>query len=80
MWFVQDRPKKVVSDIEKEQRKLYNKLKREYEKSLQVNNSVEDDTTINKQDKLQAVTRQRSVKLLNGLAFAPRYDRIYSNI
>lgn len=80
MWFVKDKPKKIVSDVVKEQRRLYNKLKRDYEKSLQTDNSIDDDTIITKQDKLQAVTRQRSVKLLNGLAFAPRYDRIYSDM
>lgn len=60
------------SDILKEQRRLYNQLKREYEKEL--NNDI---TTV---EKITAVTRKKSIQLLNGLVSQPRYDRIYGGL
>lgn len=56
-------------DILREQQRLYNKLKREYEKA--------QNDMVTEIEKVQAVTRNKSVKLLTGLTCSPRYDRIY---
>lgn len=78
LWLVYDKPKKIKNDVVKQQQKLYNKLKREYEKSLDKTDDVE--TSITESDKIQAKTRKQTINMISGLAFAPRYDRIYSNI
>ena len=80
LWLCYDRNKTKKSDIVKEQQKLYNRLKREYEKSLQVPTEDVELTTLTKEDKLQTITRQKTVKLLSGLACAPKYDRIYATM
>lgn len=58
------------AEILKEQQALYNKLKREYQKALK----GEDITDV---EKVEAITRKKSIQLLNGLVGQPRYDRIY---
>ena len=78
LWLVVDKPKKVNSDIIKEQKKLYNKLKREYEKSLKQNSS-DVETSVTEQDKMLAKTRKKTISMVTGLACSPRYDRIYAN-
>ena len=78
LWLVYDKPKKVHSDIVKEQQKLYNKLKREYENSL-IGNTDIVETELTREDKLKAKTRKQTINMISGLAFAPRYDRIYAN-
>lgn len=59
-------------EILKEQQRLYNKLKREYEKAQ--NDMV---TTV---EKVKAKVRNRNVKLLSGLTCSPNYDRIYKEV
>ena len=79
LWLVYDRPSQVKTSKEtlQSQRKLYNQLKREYEASLRPSNDVD---TVTQADKAKAITRKKTINMVNGLAFAPRYDRIYSNI
>lgn len=79
LWLVYDRPSQVKASKEtlQAQRKLYNQLKRDYEQSLQHSDDVD---TVTQEDKLKAVTRKKTINMISGLAFAPRYDRIYSNM
>lgn len=79
LWLVYDRPIQVKTSKEtlQAQRKLYNQLKKEYEASLRPSDEVD---TVTQADKVKNVTRKKSINMLNGLAFAPRYDRIYSNM
>ena len=66
-----DRKRKQISDVEKEQWRLYRQLKHEYEQ--------EQKQAKQKQaEKLANATRKKSVQLLQGLANSPRYDRIYA--
>lgn len=60
------------ADILREQQRLYNKLKREYEKA--------QNDMVTEAEKVQAVTRNKSIKLLNGLTCSPNYDRIYKEV
>lgn len=77
MWFAYDRPKRDrMSDCEQAQWKLYRQLKREFENSSK--STTNDDTTLTLKEKTQAITRKKSIQLLNGLISSPRYDRIYS--
>lgn len=80
LWLCRDRqtqPK--LSECEREQLRLYRQLKREYEREQKLlRGEVVEETTITKQEKLQAVARKKAIKLLSGLECAPRYDRIYS--
>ncbi len=79
LWLVYDRPSKPKASKEtlQAQRKLYNQLKREYEQSLQPSDDVD---IVTQADKAKAVTRKQTINMISGLAFAPRYDRIYSNM
>ena len=79
LWLVYDRPSQAKTSKEtlQAQRKLYNQLKREYEASLRPSDDVD---TVTQTDKAKAVTRKKTINMINGLAFAPRYDRIYSNM
>lgn len=79
LWLVYDRPSQTKTSKEtlQSQRKLYNQLKKEYEASLRPSDDV---GTVTQEDKLKAVTRKKTINMINGLAFAPRYDRIYSNM
>lgn len=79
LWLCRDRQARPeLSECEREQIRLYRQLKREYEKEqAQLRDEVSSDTTITKQEKLQAVARKRTVSLLTGLSCSPRYDRIY---
>lgn len=79
LWLAYDRPNQVKTSKEtlQAQRKLYNRLKKEYEASLQPSDDVD---TLTQEDKLKAVTRKKTINMINGLAFAPRYDRIYSSM
>ena len=80
MWFAYDRPKHDrTSETEKAQWKLYRQLKREFENNDK-SNSTDDDTTLTLKEKTQAITRKKSIQLLNGLISSPRYDRIYGAI
>lgn len=79
LWLCYDKKQKQKdSDIVREQKRLYRQLKREYEREQATPNVHAVDDTITKADKLQTVTRKKTVQLLSGLACAPRYDRIYS--
>lgn len=81
LWLCRDRKTKPeLSECEKEQLRLYRQLKREYEKEQKMlRDDVSSDTTVTKQEKLQAVAKKQAIKLLTGLTCAPRYDRIYAN-
>lgn len=80
LWLCRDRqvqPK--LSECEREQIRLYRQLKREYENEQKLlRGEVIDESTVTKQEKLQAVAKKQAINLLNGLTCAPRYDRIYS--
>lgn len=79
IWLCRDREQKTVSECEREQIRLYNKLKREYEREQKLLNDKKDEVidSITKEEKLQAVTRKRSIQLLEGLACAPNYKLLY---
>lgn len=80
LWLCRDRQtRSSLSECEREQLRLYRKLKREYEKEQKLlRGEVVDESTVTRQEKLQAVAKKQAIKLLNGLTCAPRYDRIYS--
>lgn len=80
LWLCRDRQTRPeLSDCEREQWRLYRQLKREYEQEQKLlRGDVSSDTTITKQEKLQAIARKKTINLLNGSACAPRYDRIYA--
>lgn len=80
LWLCRDRQTRPeLSDCEREQIRLYRQLKREYEREQKLlRGDVSSDTTVTRQEKLQAKVRQQAIKLLNGLACSPNYDRIYS--
>jgi len=80
LWLCRDRQTRPeLSECEREQLRLYRQIKREYEREQKLlQGEVVDESTVTKQEKLQAVARKRTVNLLNGLNCAPRYDRIYS--
>lgn len=80
LWLCRDRQSRPeLSECEREQIRLYRKLKREYEREQKLlRGDVVDDTVVTKQEKLQAVAKKQAINLLNGLTCAPRYDRIYS--
>ena len=80
LWLCRDRKIQSLSDCEREQIKLYNRLKREYEreqKLLREGVQKVDDAIVTQAEKLQATVRKRSIQLLNGLTCSPNYDRIY---
>ena len=78
LWLVYDRPKQVKTSKEtlQAQRKLYNQLKKEYEQSLKASDDVD---VVTQEDKLRNITRKKTINMISGLSFAPRYDRIYAN-
>jgi hypothetical protein len=80
LWLCRDRQSRPeLSECEREQIRLYRKLKREYEREQKLlRGDVSSDTVVTKQEKLQAVAKKQAINLLNGLTCAPRYDRIYS--
>lgn len=80
LWLCRDRQTKPeLSDCEREQLRLYRQLKREYEREQRLlRGEVVDESTVTKQEKLQAIVKKQAINLLNGLACAPKYDRIYS--
>lgn len=79
MWFAYDRLKRDrMSETERAQWKLYRQLKREFENSSK--STTIDNTTLTLKEKTQAITRKKSIQLLNGLISSPRYDRIYGTI
>jgi hypothetical protein len=80
LWLCRDRQTRPeLSECEREQLRLYRQLKREYEREQKLlRGEVVDESTVTKQEKLQAVAKKQAIKLLNGLTCAPRYDRIYS--
>jgi hypothetical protein len=80
LWLCRDRQTRPeLSECEREQIRLYRKLKREYEREQKLlRGDVSIDTVVTKQEKLQAVAKKQAINLLNGLTCAPRYDRIYS--
>lgn len=79
LWLCRDRKVNELSECEREQIKLYNKLKREYEREQKLLNDKKDVVidSITKDEKLQAITRKRSIQLLDGLACAPNYKLLY---
>lgn len=78
LWLWYDKPTtKTSNETLLAQKKLYNQLKKEYEKSLQASDDVD---TVTMADKVKAVTRKKNINMISGLACAPRYDRIYSNM
>ena len=81
LWLCYERKtKEVKSDIVKEQERLYKRLKREYLKSLMpVSSKVDVEDTLTETDKLQNITRKKTVQLLQGLKCAPNYERIYAS-
>lgn len=60
------------ADILREQQRLYNKLKREYEKA--------QNDMVTTTEKMQAKIRNKNIKLLSGLTCSPNYDRIYKEV
>lgn len=80
LWLCRDRQTRPeLSECEREQIRLYRQLKREYEREQKLlRGEVVDESTVTKQEKLQAVAKKQAIKLLNGLTCAPRYDRIYA--
>ena len=80
LWLCRDRQSRPeLSECEREQIRLYRQLKREYEREQKLlRGEIVDESTVTKQEKLQAVAKMQAIKLLNGLTCAPRYDRIYS--
>lgn len=80
LWLCRDRQTRPeLSECEREQLRLYRQLKREYEREQKLlRGEVVDESTVTKQEKLQAVAKKQAIKLLTGLTCAPRYDRIYS--
>ena len=78
LWLCRDRQSRPeLSECEREQLRLYRQLKREYEREQKLlRGEVVDESTVTKQEKLQAVAKKQAIKLLNGLTCAPRYDRI----
>jgi hypothetical protein len=80
LWLCRDRQAhQELSECEREQLRLYRQLKREYEREQKLlRGEVSSDTTVTKQEKLQAVAKKQAIKLLNGLTCSPRYDRIYA--
>lgn len=79
LWLCYDKKQKQKdSDIVREQKRLYRQLKREYEREQATPKAHAVDNTITQADKLQAVTRKKTVQMLSGLACSPRYDRIYN--
>lgn len=80
LWLCRDRKTQPeLSECEREQIRLYRQLKREYEREQKLlRGEVSSDTTVTKQEKLQAIARKKAINLLNGTACSPRYDRIYA--
>lgn len=80
LWLCRDRKQTTLSDCEREQIKLYNRLKREYEreqKLLNSNNTV-DESVVTIEEKQRAKTVKRSMQLMDGLACAPNYKLLYA--
>ena len=80
LWLCRDRQTRTeLSECEREQIRLYRKLKREYEREQKLlRGEVVDDTVVTKQEKLQSVAKRQAINLLNGLPCGHRWDRIYS--
>ena len=80
LWLCRDRQShQELSECEREQIRLYRQLKREYEREQKLlRGDIVDESTVTKQEKLQAVAKKQVIKLLTGLSCSPRYDRIYS--
>jgi len=73
LWLCRDRHLNELSDCEREQIKLYNKLKREYEKEQRLlKGKVADDTVITLEEKARARVRKVAYNLNREY-----YDRIY---
>lgn len=73
LWLCRDRKIQSLSDCEREQIKLYNKLKREYEKEQRLlEGKVVDDTVITLEEKARARVRKVAYNLNREY-----YDRIY---
>lgn len=67
-------------EILAEQQRIYNQLKREYERELKAQRGEVDNSHMSKEDKQVIATRTKSVQLLKGLANQPYYDRIYMGV
>lgn len=73
LWLCRDRNLHELSDCEREQIKLYNKLKREYEKEQRLlEGKVVDDSVITLEEKARARVRKIAYNLNREY-----YDRIY---
>lgn len=73
LWLCRDRNLHELSDCEREQIKLYNRLKREYEKEQRLLEGKEvDDTVITLEEKARARVRKIAYNLNREY-----YDRIY---
>lgn len=73
LWLCRDRNLHELSDCEREQVKLYNKLKREYEKEQRLlEGKVVDDSVITLEEKARARVRKVAYNLNREY-----YDRIY---
>lgn len=73
LWLCRDRHLNELSDCEREQVKLYNKLKREYEKEQRLlEGKVVDDSVITLEEKARARVRKVAYNLNREY-----YDRIY---
>lgn len=73
LWLCRDRHLNELSDCEREQVKLYNKLKREYEKEQRLlEGKIVDDSVITLEEKARARVRKVAYNLNREY-----YDRIY---
>ena len=73
LWLCRDRNLHELSDCEREQVKLYNKLKREYEKEQRLlEGKIVDDSVITLEEKARARVRKVAYNLNREY-----YDRIY---
>lgn len=76
LWLCRDRKQSSISDCEREQIKLYNRLKREYEREQKMlKDKVVSETVVTVEDKARA--RARKVNYFMNKEY---YDRIYKAV
>lgn len=76
LWLCRDRKQSSISDCEREQIKLYNRLKREYEREQKMlQDKVVSETVLTVEDKARARVRKVSYFLNKEY-----YDRIYKAV
>lgn len=79
LWLCRDRKQSSISECEREQIKLYNKLKREYEREQKLLLDKEvSETVVTVDDKVRARAKSQSIKLMDGLACSPKYKLLYA--